>query len=85
MSKFTLRDLLIQIEVDIKKNDFDKALKLYEIINKNWKEFEKNIDEDEAQILIKLAEYIDNLLLEKKKSFFDRKRLFQLRKAYSRF
>ncbi len=85
MQKCSLRETLIQIEVAIKKNDLDTALRLYEKINKNWGEYKKTLNKEEVKALIKLTGYIEKLLLEKKKNFFDRKKFFQLRKAYSRF
>ncbi len=85
MQKCSLKEALIKIELAIKKDELDKALKLYEEINKNWQQYEKTVDKEEIKSLLKLLDYIEKLLLEKKKNFFDRKKLFQLRKAYSRF
>jgi len=85
MSDYNLREALVRVELAIKKNEFDKALELYEKINKNWEEYQKNLNQIEIKELIKLLEYIKNLLLEKQKELFDRKKLFQLRKAYSKF
>jgi len=85
MSDYNLREVLVKVELAIKKNEFDKALELYEKINKNWKEYQKTLNQKEIKELIKLLEYIKNLLLEKQKELFERKKLFQLRKAYSKF
>lgn len=85
MSDYNLREALVKVELAIKKNEFDKALELYEKINKNWEEYQKNLNQIEIKELLKLLEYIKNLLLEKQKELFDRKKLFQLRKAYSKF
>jgi len=85
MSDYNLRETLVKVELAIKKNEFDKALELYEKINKHWEEYQKNLNQKEIKELIKLLEYIKNLLLEKQKELFERKKLFQLRKAYSKF
>ncbi|PMP65095.1 MAG: hypothetical protein C0190_07110 [Thermodesulfobacterium geofontis] len=85
MQEYNLKEALIKIELAIKKNEFDLALMLYEEINKNWEEYEKEITPDSAKNFLKLSEYIEKLLLEKRKNFFDRKNLLQLRKAYSKF
>lgn len=85
MQKCSLKEVLIKIELAIKKDELDKALKLYEEINKNWQQYEKTVDKEDVKTLLKLLDYIEKLLLEKRKNFFDRKKLFQLRKAYSRF
>ncbi|MBO8143133.1 MAG: hypothetical protein H0Z16_00885 [Thermodesulfobacterium sp.] len=85
MLEHNLREELIKIELAVKKNELDFALNLFEKINQNWEEYKKGIKQEEIKALIKLSEYIEKLLLEKKKNFFDRKKLFQLRKAYSKF
>ena len=85
MPEYNLKEELIKVELAIKKNELDTALNLFEKINQNWEEYKKGIKQEEVKSLIKLSEYIEKLLLEKKKNFFDRKKLFQLRKAYSKF
>lgn len=85
MENFNLKEILLKIELAIKKNELDLALKLYEDINKNWEEYQKGITPEEVKPLLKLSEYIEKLLLEKKEGFFDRKKLLQLRKVYSKF
>jgi hypothetical protein len=85
MQKYNLKEALIKIEVAIKKNELDLALNLYEEINQNWEEYKKGITQESAKNLLKLSEYIGKLLLERKESFFDRKKFLELRKAYSHF
>jgi len=85
MKSYNLKEDLIKIEVAIKKNELDLALKLFEEINQNWEEYKKEITLEEVKTLLKLSEYIGKLLLEKKESFFDRKKFLELRKAYSNF
>ena len=85
MSEYNLREDLIKIELAIKKDNFDLALKFYKKINQNWEKYKKNIDEEEIINLLKLSEFIEKLLIEKRKKFADCKKLLQIRKAYSKF
>ena len=85
MSEYNLREDLIKIELAIKKNNLDLALEFYKKINQNWEEYKKSIDEEKVIDLLKLSEFIEKLLIEKRKKFADRKKLLQIRKAYSKF
>ena len=85
MSEYNLREDLIKIELAIKKDNLDLALEFYKKINQNWEEYKKSIDKEEIINLLKLSEFIEKLLIEKRKKFADRKKLLQIRKAYSKF
>jgi len=85
MSKYNLREDLIEIELAIKKDNLDLALEFYKKINQNWEEYKKSIDKKEVIDLLKLSELIEKLLIEKRKKFADRKKLLQIRKAYFKF
>ena len=85
MSEYNLKEDLIKIELAIKRDNLDLALKFYKKINQNWEEYKKNIDEEEVINLLKLSEFIEKLLIEKRKKFADCKKLLQIRKVYSKF
>jgi len=85
MSEYNLREDLIKIELAIKKDNLDLALKFYKKINQNWEEYKKSINKEEIINLLKLSKFIEKLLIEKRKKFVDCKKLLQIRKAYSKF
>ena len=82
---YSLKEKLIKIELALKQNKLDQALELYENINKNWKKYENNLKIEEINNLIRLLDYIEELLKNKYKKSLENQKFLNLRKAYTRF
>ncbi len=82
---YSLKEELIKIELALKQNKLDQALELYENINKNWEKYENNLKIEEINNLIRLLDYIEELLKNKYKKSLENQKFLNLRKAYTRF
>jgi len=80
-----LKDELIQIELAIKSNELDKASELYAKINQNWGEYQKELSQEDVPELLRLVDYIEELLKEKNKESQEKRKFINLRKSYTRF
>jgi len=80
-----LRNLLLEIELSLKKEDWDRALSLYQEIEKNWEIYFKSLDTEKAKVALELINFIDSLLKEKIKSLKEEKKYLSARKNYSKF
>jgi len=80
-----LKKELINIQVAIKKEDYDKALELYQKIFANWDYYTSTIDPQELESLFKLIDYIQTLLIEKNKEFQERRKFLNMRKTYAKY
>ncbi len=80
-----LKGKLLEIELSLKKEDWEKALHLYEEIEKNWEKYSKGLDLDEARTCLDLVIFIDSLLKEKVNSLKEEKGYLSVRKSYSKF
>lgn len=80
-----LKDLLLEIELSLKKEDWERALFLYEEIEKNWENHLKSLDKEKAQTALNLVIFIDSLLKEKIKVLKEEMVYLSTRKSYSKF
>ncbi|NPA39649.1 MAG: hypothetical protein GXO57_04310 [Thermodesulfobacteria bacterium] len=85
MQNCELKKELINIQVAIKKEDYDKALELYQKIFANWDYYTSTIDPQELESLFKLIDYIQTLLIEKNKEFQERRKFLNMRKTYAKY
>ncbi|RLG12908.1 hypothetical protein DRN73_01125 [Candidatus Pacearchaeota archaeon] len=86
MEKDNLKDLLLKIELFLKVNKIDEALILYQKLNKNWNFYKNSITtEKEKNLLLRLVNYIDSILREKKTYFLECSKFLELRKKYSKY
>ncbi len=80
-----LKELLLEIELSLKNEDWDRALFLYEEIEKNWDLYVQFLDMEKAKVALELLYFIDALLKEKLKSLKEEKDYLSARKNYSKF
>lgn len=80
-----LKNLLLEIELSLKKEDWDRALSLYEEIEKNWEIYSKNLDRERAKVALDLVNFIDSLIKRKIESLKEEKSYISARKNYSRY
>jgi len=82
---FCLKEELIKIQLALKNNDLDEAIKLYEKIEKFWESYAKRLSPEEVQASLRLVDYIEKLLKEKNERSVEKRKFLNLRKSYTQF
>ncbi|QER41850.1 hypothetical protein F1847_03465 [Thermodesulfobacterium sp. TA1] len=85
MSRPNLKERLIEIELAIKNQDLDRALKLYEEINLNWEDYKNSINQENLQAILNLVNFLEKLLKEKQAELIETQKFLNLKKAYTKF
>lgn len=80
-----LENLLLEIELLIKKEEWDKALELYQLIHQNWEELTKDLDLEKANQLLKIVQFLEILLKEKLESLLKEGENLRVRQKYTKF
>ncbi len=83
--KGRLKELLLEIELFIKKEEWERALSLYENINKEWKELSSGLSQEEAEESLRLVNFIEDLLKKKAGSLQVEDRYLKTRQSYTKF
>jgi len=80
-----LENLLLEIELLIKKEEWDKALELYQLIHQNWEELTRNLELEKANQLLKIVQFLEILLKEKLENLFKEEENLRIRQRYTKF
>lgn len=80
-----LKKTLLEIELALKKEDFDRALELYEFIENNWDDLKEDLNLEEAKEALKIINFIDEMLKEKASSLRENNSYLKLRQSYTKF
>ncbi|MFN3505641.1 MAG: hypothetical protein ACK4Y7_05495 [Caldimicrobium sp.] len=80
-----LKKTLLEIELALKKEDFDRALELYEFIENNWDDLKEDLNLEETKEALKIINFIDEMLKEKASSLRENNSYLKLRQSYTKF
>ena len=81
-----LKKELIEIQIAIKNEDYDKAIELYQKIFANWDYYTSTIKSSkDLESLFNLIDYIQALLIEHNKKFQEKRKFLNMRKAYTKY
>lgn len=80
-----LKERLLEIELAIKNEEWDKALSLYETIEREWLKLSQGLTLPETKSLLNILNFIDSLLKEKIFFFQQNKNYLKLRQSYTKF
>lgn len=81
----SLESLLLEIELLIKKEEWDRALELYQLIHQNWEKLTKDLDLEKANQLLKIVQFLEILLKEKLESLLKEGENLRVRQKYTKF
>lgn len=80
-----IKNYLLEIELALKKEDWDRALLLYRSLNENLDEFLKKLNNSEAQEALKIVQFLDKLLQEKISTLQKQSQYLQVRQKYNQY
>jgi len=80
-----LENLLLEIELLIKKEEWDRALELYQLIHQNWEELTRNLELEKANQLLKMVQFLETLLKEKLENLLKEGENLRVRQKYTKF
>lgn len=80
-----LKAILLEIELALKNNEWDRALTLYSNLEKGWGSFQKELTLKEAEECLKIVNFLKNLLQEKALSIKRESDYLKIRQRYSKF
>lgn len=83
--KKSLEELLLEIELLLKKEEWDRALELYQLIHQNWEELTRNLELEKATQLLKIVQFLETLLKNKLESLLKESESLRVRQKYSKF
>lgn len=83
--KGRLKELLLEIELSLKKEEWARALSLYEKINQEWEELSSGLTQEEAEEALRLTNFIEDLLKNKSGSLQVEDRYLKTRQSYTKF
>ncbi len=85
-NSINLKELLLNLQLLIKEEKFEEALKIYQEIEKNWHIFEKHkISTQELQELLNIVSFLDKILFTKKQNCLERQKCLNVQKVYSKY
>lgn len=83
--KGRLKELLLEIELSLRKEEWERALSLYEKINQEWEELSSGLTQEEAEEALRLTNFIEDLLKKKSGSLQVEDRYLKTRQSYTKF
>jgi predicted nuclease with TOPRIM domain len=83
--KGRLKELLLEIELSLRKEEWERALSLYEKINQEWEELSSGLTQEEAEEALRLTNFIEDLLKNKSGSLQVEDRYLKTRQSYTKF